>query len=157
MNLLELTKQYNTLLNDEGELSDDWETRLDQIGDAINTKLDAICRIIRQRELFIDAIDAEVDRLKKLKGRYAREAENLGKWACLCIGAEKVDTGTHRIYARESVAVEVLDEALIPPQYMREKVTVENLPDKNQIKTDLKLGADISGVSLKKNFNLVIK
>jgi hypothetical protein len=157
MNLLELTKAYRLLLNDEGELCEDWEAKIDSVGDAINAKLDAICRIIRSRELYCEAIDSEIERLKALKGRYEREADSLGKWACVCIGSEKIDTGTHRIYAKQSEAVEVVDESAIPEVYLKRRVIEEVKPDKNAIKADLKCGATIAGVQLKKNFSLQIK
>lgn len=157
MNLLELTKTYRLLLNDEGELCDDWESKLNAIGDAINAKLDAICRIIRSRELYCEAIDSEIARLKALRDRYERESDSLGKWACVCIGAEKIDTGTHRVYAKQTEAVEVLDESVIPEAYMKRRVSIEVKPDKNAIKADLKCGATIAGVQLKKNFSLQIK
>lgn len=157
MNLYQLTRQYQALLNDEGELTEDWDTRLGAVEDAITSKIDSICKLIRARQANAEAIDAEILRLKQLKGRYEREADNLGKWVCQCIGADKVDTGLFRVYARQSEVVEILDESLIPEAYMRHKVIEEVKPAKDEIKRDLKLGADIPGATLKKNYSLAIK
>jgi len=68
---------------------------------------------------------------------------------------KNLKTKTFTFTHRKSEAVEIIDEAQIPPQYMREKFIVE--PDKKLIKTDLKIGAKIPGCTIKETLNFSIK
>lgn len=157
MNLNELIKQYSLLENDEGQLCDDWQEKMDALGVTIEQKIDGICSIVKGCEGRAAAIETEIERLKKLKGRYEVKAKSLSTWLAYCIGAQKIDTGMHRVYARVSEAVDIIDEAMIPIQYIRETTKIVQTPDKESIKADLKLGAQIPGAALKKNISLVIK
>ena len=157
MNLLELLKTYSKLENDEGELSEDWESRMDSLGDSINAKIDNSCALLKAWEGNIETIKAEIARLQAAVKRYESKIGTLEKWVCYCIGAEKIDTGLNRAYVKHTEAVEIVDEAIIPIQYVRETTNIVQSPDKTAIKTDLKLGAAIPGAALKKNFSLIIK
>jgi Siphovirus Gp157 len=155
MNLNELLKQYSLLENDEGELCDDWDQKMDALGDSINQKIDNSCRLAQAFESHADAIQLEIERLKRLKSSYESRAENIKKWLIFCLNGQKTETELYKLSVRKSEAVEILDESLIPPQYLREKVTVT--PAKDEIKTDLKLGATIAGATLKQNLSLIIR
>lgn len=155
MNLNELLKKYYLLENEEGELTDNWEQEMDAIGDHINDKIEACCKLIGSFEQRAGIIDAEIKRLQALKKSYEGRAMSLKNWLTYCLGGENTATDMFRLRFRKTESVEIVDDALIPPQYLRETVTVS--PAKDEIKADLKNGATIPGATLKKNISLTIK
>ena len=155
MNLNELLKKYYLLENDEGELTENWEKELDSLGDHINDKIEACCKLVGSFEQRAAIIDAEIKRLQALKKSHEGRAIGLKNWLTYCLGGENTATDLFKLQFRKTEAVEIVDESLIPPQYLREKVTVS--PAKDEIKADLKNGATIPGAALKKNISLIIK
>lgn len=67
----------------------------------------------------------------------------------------KADDGTFKASFRKSKAVEILDEAQIPAEFMRERVTV--VPDKTAIKKAIESGQDVAGAKIEERLNLQIK
>lgn len=155
MNLNQLLKKYYLLENEESELSDNWQENLDAIGDHINDKIENSCKLIQAFEQRADAVSEEIKRLQALKKSLEGRAVSVKNWITYCLNAENTETELYRLQFRKTEAVEIVDESLIPPQYLREKVTVQ--PAKDEIKADLKAGATIPGAVLKKNINLTIK
>ena len=155
MNLNQLLKKYYLLENEESEVADNWQENLDQIGDHINDKIENSCRLIQAFEQRASLATEEIQRLKLLVKSFESRAASIKTWLTYCLNAENTETDLFRLQFRKSEAVEIVDEEAIPPQYLREKVTVT--PAKDEIKADLKAGATIPGAILKKNVNLTIK
>ena len=157
MNLNELIKQYSLLENDEGELCENWQEKMDALGDTINAKLEGACALVLAFEQRADAVDAEIERLKRLKVHCEGRAKGLKNWLAYCLSGQKTEAGSYRISFRKTEAVEVIDESLIPEAYMRVKVVETKSPAKDDIKADLKAGAEIPGVALRHNISTIIK
>lgn len=157
MNLNELIKQYSLLENDEGELCENWEEKMDALGDTINAKLEGSCALVLAFEQRADAVDAEIERLRRLKAHCETRAKGLKSWLAYCLNGQKTEAGSYRISFRRTEAVEVIDESLIPEAYIRTRIVETKSPAKDEIKADLKAGAEIPGVALKHNFSVIIK
>jgi len=155
MNLNQLLKKYYLLENEESELSDNWQENMDAIGDHINDKIENSCKLIQAFEQRASAATREIERLKYLVKSLDSRIASIKTWLTYCLGGENTETELYRLQFRKSEAVEIMDESAIPPQYLREKVTVT--PAKDEIKADLKAGATIPGATLKKNISLTIK
>lgn len=67
----------------------------------------------------------------------------------------KADDGTFRASFRKSKAVEILDEAQIPAEFMRETVKIE--PNKTAIRKAIESGQDVAGAKIEERQNLQIK
>lgn len=67
----------------------------------------------------------------------------------------KADDGTFKASFRKSKAVDVFDEAQIPAEFMRERVTV--VPDKTAIKKAIESGQEVAGAKIEERLNLQIK
>jgi hypothetical protein len=152
MNLNELLKKYYLLENEQATF---WPENLDAIGDHINDKIENSCKLIQAFEQRASIVTEEIERLKGLKKSLENRAVGIKNWLTYCLGGENTETELYRLQFRKSEAVEIVDESAIPPQYLREKVTVT--PAKDEIKADLKAGATIPGATLKKNISLTIK
>lgn len=155
MNLNELLKKYYLLENEESEISDNWQENMDQIGDHINDKIENSCKLIQAFEQRADVVGEEIKRLQALKKSLEGRGASIRNWLTYCLNGENTETELYRLQFRKSEAVEIVDESAIPPQYLREKVTVT--PAKDEIKADLKAGATVPGATLKKNISLTIK
>jgi hypothetical protein len=68
---------------------------------------------------------------------------------------EKLETSLNNLSYRKSESVSILDEASIPEEYWKEKVT--KTIDKVSIKDAIKSGKDVAGASIQENMNLQIK
>ena len=155
MNLNQLLKKYYLLENEESELSDNWQENIDAIGDHINDKIENSCKLIQAFEQRASLVTEEIERLKALRKSLEGRAVSVRNWLTYCLNGENTETELYRLQFRKSEAVEIVDESAIPPQYLREKVTVT--PAKDEIKADLKAGATVPGAVLKKNINITIK
>jgi hypothetical protein len=155
MNLNELIKKYSLLENEEGELTENWEAEMDALGETIEAKLEGSCRLIQSFDQRADIVALEIERLKRLKAGYESRSQGLRHWLTYCLNGQKTEVGLFKLSFRKSEAVEIVDESLIPAQYMREKVSIS--PAKDEIKADLKAGAQIPGAMLKQNLSLQIK
>lgn len=67
----------------------------------------------------------------------------------------KADDGTFKASFRKSKAVEILDEAQIPAEFMRETVKIE--PNKTAIRKAIESGQDVAGAKIEERQNLQIK
>lgn len=157
MNLNELIKQYSLLENDEGELCEDWQEKMDALGDTINAKLEGSCALVLAFEQRAEAVDAEIERLKRLKAHCETRARGLKNWLAYCLSGQKTEAGSYRISFRKTEAVEIVDESLIPEAYIRTRVVETRSPAKDEIKADLRAGAEIPGAVLRQNISTIIK
>lgn len=129
---------------------------LQGLNTAIGEKLSNCCGYLKGLKAFEDVLDSEIERLTKKREVLRKKQEGFKAYMqSILIAGEKWTDGRHSIAWRASESVEITDEALIPEQYLRQKVTV--VPDKIEIKNHLKIGATIPGATLKQTQNLNIK
>ena len=103
-------------------------------------------------------IKQEIERLQKLMEKVDKEWENAKKsvdWIMKATKTQKLETSLNNLSYRKSESVSILDEALIPEEYWKEKVT--KTIDKVSIKDAIKSGKDVAGASIQENMNLQIK
>ena len=156
MKLYEITGALIGLLTDDDQLCEDWESKIDALDAALADKCDSIARLLRNWTSRSDAISAEIERLRALKKGVDSRIDSLKTYSARCIGqGNRVETELFTLSVRQSEAVVIDEEGLIPEGYMREKVTAA--PDKDEIKRDLKNGAIVPGARIEKRLNLIIK
>lgn len=162
MNLYNISQEYLVLINEleeqEGVLSPEQEQLLAL--NEQNFKENAIRRayVLKHIKSDISTIDAEIDRLKGLKTSktkvYDRIEDSLIQGMTL-YGKDGIDGGTIKLAITKSKFVDVIDEASVPAEYMREKVTLS--VDKTEIAKVLKAGGEVNGCVLGERDNLQIK
>jgi hypothetical protein len=160
--LYDLTEQYNDLL-DLLEASEDREAlqaMLDGLGDAFDSKVESIVKLIRSKAAERDAIDEEAERLRKRAGKIDREVEWLQSYIqreMERLGKEKVKSSLFNIsMANCPPAVNILNELDIPDEYLVTKPAVTSL-DKRLILEMLKNGVEIPGAEIIQRKRLSIK
>lgn len=167
MKLYELSTQYRTLVDileaaQAGEEATDLEVikdTLDAIGDAIEEKADSIARIMGELTSVELAISAEVERLSKRASTIKKQKESLKSYLMAAMetaGKEKFKTNLYSYSIRNNApSVQIVDESLIPAEYIRTKV--ETAPDKKAIAELLKQKIEVAGCALVQSRTVTIK
>ena len=161
MTLYELAESYNQL-NEWLETAEDPEVirdTLDAVEEAFDAKVENIVKLIRSKEAEIEAIDAEMKRLKQREERLKRDIE----WLQTYVQTEMERTGKERVksslfnitLAFNPPAVNVLNEAEIPEEF----VTVKEMRciDKRAILERFKQGELVPGVEIVRKKSLKIR
>ena len=119
--------------------------------------LEKLCKIRANKISRIEALRTEETRLIMQRKNSEKNLESLENYIMLLLqkAGGKAEAGTFLISKRRSERVDILDQNLIPKEYINEKVTYS--PDKKKIKDDINNGVIIDGVAVIDNFNLQIK
>lgn len=167
MKLYELSTQYRTLVDileaaQSGEEVADLEVikdTLDAIEGAIEEKADSIARIMAELSSVELAISAEVERLSKRAATIKKQKESLKSYLMAAMetaGKEKFKTNLYSYSIRNnSPSVQIVDESLIPAEYIRTKI--ETAPDKKAIAELLKQKIEVAGCALVQSRTVTIK
>ena len=102
-----------------------------------------------------EAIKAEEQALAKRRKQAENKADWLKRYVAQALEGEKFKTPRVAISYRTSEAVEILDEDLIPEEFLM--IKTEYKPDKKAIKDELKVGGEVEGAVLVKRTSLQIK
>ena len=153
-----IEKAIDTVLYGEDEISLEALDNLMQVKqETIAAGLERLCKIRANKTATVDAIKAEIVRLRD---RLAREERALGGLESYIMeiltrsGEKSVDAGTFRVGTRISNSVWVSPDFNIP-EFMRTNTTTE--PDKIAIRDALKDGRTIDGAYMVTKTNLSIK
>ena len=144
------------LMNDE--CTPELEESLAIAENDLQTKGIAYANVIKQMDSECDIIDAEIERLTKLKKARVNASERLKeriKNAMILFGKDEIKTPLIKLSFRKSEAVIVHDVNSLPQMFKTIKITEQ--PDKVKIKETLKQGEDIIGCEIVTNYNLQIK
>ena len=157
MNLYELNKaivDFDLEIDEEtGEVLNADE--LDQITLARDEKIENIALWVKDLLAEADAIKAEEQALAKRRKQAENKADWLKRYVAQALEGEKFKTPRVAISYRTSEAVEILDEDLIPEEFLM--IKTEYKPDKKAIKDELKVGGEVEGAVLVKRTSLQIK
>jgi len=119
-------------------------------------KIENCVALLKNWEALETAIKAEETALKARRESLEKRAQWLKNYLGYCLQpGEKFESAKCKISWRKSETVEIQEEAKIPPQFWREKVTRE--VDKKAIKETFQAGGEVEGVTIIKKNNLIIK
>lgn len=152
--LYEINQQLlDTMDLDTGEIIDTekfYELQLER-----NEKLENVALWYKNLLSEAAAYKAEKDVFAEKQKRAEAKADSLKKYLDSALNGSKFETVKVNVSYRKSTSVEVVDQTLIPEQYLRTVTTVA--PDKTEIAKALKVGEQIDGVQLKESSNIQIK
>jgi len=140
----------------EGELTPELEQALTINEGQLAKKSIAYIEVIDLKKSLIERIKAEkkrLDGLQKFQQNIVDRLENSLSNAVEIFG--DIELGMHTVKHRISTQVEILDQDLLPIQYVTKKLTLT--PDKNAIKKAIQSGEEVRGATLITNKNLFIK
>lgn len=158
--LYELVGDYAELVELEGQVDEEQlELIKNAVKEEIKSKSGNIIKVVRNLETDVTAIDEEIKRLQKMKKTKKNVIENIKNYTKTCLidmGSNKIETPIGKITLRTNApSVVVLDESLIPEDYMVVETTAK--PDKNLIKELIKNGSKVPGCTLERSQSVTIK
>jgi hypothetical protein len=164
LTLYEIAAEYRTDLEKLADLDLDDQTlsdTLDSMGGELQTKAQSVACFIRNLEATAFAIkQAELNmaaRRKSLENRADRVKDYLHA-SMKVAGVEKIECPLFRLSVKHNPAsVEVYQQELIPPQFMRQPEPLPAAPDKTAIKEAMKAGQDVPGCRLTAGTRLEIR
>lgn len=118
-------------------------------------KVEGVALWIKNLESDVIALKAEKDAFAEREAKTKQKIESLKKWLVNALEGQKFSTAKCAVSFRKSTKLEVVDEYLIPNEFMVQTVTVK--PDANAIKALLKNGVEVGGCRLVENQNVSIK
>lgn len=154
MNLYEIDQGILSCLDAEtGEVID--PEMLDALMMEREAKVESVALWIKNLESDVIALKAEKDAFAEREAKTKQKIESLKKWLVNALEGQKFSTAKCAVSFRKSTKLEVVDEYLIPNEFMVQTVTVK--PDANAIKALLKNGVEVDGCRLVENLNLSVK
>lgn len=155
--LADLINQMST--TDDPEVVAMFEDAVEEAREGFKEYVEVCIDHAKELELTIDSIDAEIARLRELKQQRQGRAERLlnsVKRYCELVEVNEMVTSLYTIKMRKNPpSVEIEDSAIIPREYMNEKVTL--VPNKKLIAEHIKQGVVVDGARLIINTRLEVK
>lgn len=145
-------------VDEDGVIDDEVINSLTIKKEELQTKAIDYAYVIKQFENDISVYDNEIKRLMACKKQMMAIHDRLKSLltsTLLNFGIVKLQGKTVQLSFRESKSVEITDERMINPKFM--KVEIKKTPDKMAIRQALESGEDVQGVDLVTKKNLQIK
>lgn len=153
MTLYEIDKQIEDLIDPEtGEITD--YAAMDELAMAREDKIRQIVYARRNALADLNAVGAEIARLKKIEETLGNRVESIDGYLKYALNGEKYKDETTTIYYRKTTAVVVAEDAVVPEEFLRYgKPTV----NKTALGEAIRGGMVIPGVSIEERNNIIIK
>ena len=128
---------------------------LDKLNLAKEEKIEAIGILIKECKAEGEAIKAEIANLTARLKRNVKRMESLLDYMRYALQGESFKTARVQATFRRSQKVEILDENVIPDEFM--KIETKRTPVKDLIKKAIKSGKEVKGAELVENSTLTVK
>lgn len=165
LKLYEIAEIYDNLMEEvradaeenDGEISEVLSARLDAMSDVRDDKISNVCKMIKARLRYAEAVKAEVKVLQDRAKSAEREAGYLKSYLAKFIPeGEKFDDGVSKISWRKTSSIKVpedIDLNEIPEEWY----TFETKLLLNEMKKSIKKGESLHGVKHVENISLQLK
>lgn len=142
--------------DNETEAADTLEAVIGQF----EVKAQSVAAYFLNLEATEQALDEHIKAMTEKKKALQNRADKLKDYLArnmLAAGIKEISAndGTFKASFRKSTAVEIFDEAQLPDEFMRQKITFA--PDKTAIKKAIESGQEVAGAKLETRQNLQIK
>ena len=160
MTLYEMSEAARTLYEmlEQGEIDEQTvNDTMESIG--ASEKLESYVYVQKQLESEIAAFKAEIDRMTDRVHSLQRHVDRMKRAQVdymQATGQKSANAGLFKLSLRRNTSCEIMDEALIPMEYMIE-VPAEFKADKKAMLAALRNGEKIAGASLKESYSVIAK
>lgn len=165
MTLYEIDSQIKAIIDsiydevdENGEVGEIDFSALEDLKEERRNKMENIALYIKNLEAEAKAIKDEEEKFTKRRKRLENKAEGLRGLLIRSItenGDKDFSTARCSAKVRESDVTDILDEELIPREYMKESIKYS--PDKAAIKKAIKSGIEVSGARVIVNRTIKIE
>lgn len=153
MTLYDIDERILSLIDPEtGEVTD--YDALDALQMAREDKIRQIVYARRNALADLNAVSAEIARLKKIEETLGNRVESIDGYLAYALNGEKYKDETTTIYYRKTTAVVVAEDAVVPEEFLRYGEPAVN---KTALGEALRGGMTIPGVSIEERNNIIIK
>jgi hypothetical protein len=155
---LEIEQALDALFEkNDGELSDVEFQLFVEAQTTEITKIENLCKLVRNLDVFADGCKAEERRLSEARKKVEYKVEKIKKFLnpFIIVKGGKFTAGTFQLSDRLSTSVDVYDEAVIPKKFTEKETIVKIV--KKLIKEALDSGKKVPGAKLSTNHNTQIK
>ena len=151
----ELQDLINQAVDESGEIVDEsLLIKHEDLQEHKNNLFLAMAANVLELEGQAEWLDKSIRRIKERKDTLERRAETFKRFISSNL-REKLSNDTVEISFRKSSSVKILDDKIIPSEYIKSKVVFDLL--KSKMAEDLKAGKTIEGVELLEKSNIQIK
>lgn len=163
MNLYNITTEYKRILEefeeaDSPERIDELTELLSTQQDALETKAEGYCQIVKTLLYEAEAFKAEEDRIRTKRQYLESAAERLKRSLeseLISLDIDSLDAGTFRVRIQQNnPSVDVIDESAIPSAYF---IPQPSKLDKKRLLEDMKAGAEVQGAAIHRTRSIRIK
>ena len=153
MNLYEIDAEILGCVDVEtGEIFD--IDKFEELSLTRDAKVENICLWIKNLKAQAEALKAEKDSFAQRQKAVETKMESLKRYISCYLEGTAFESAKVKVSFRRSEAVEIMEGAVIPDEYLRFKEPEVN---KAGLKAALKSGVQIAGVSIVENQNIQIK
>lgn len=153
-----LDNMMDAVDEETGEVLDIDPTKLEELNEAREQKLENITLYIKNLDAEAKAIKEEEKNLKDRRERAEKKAERLRNLLAMSMnsaGESKFNTARCAVSFRFSKSVVITDLDMIDEAYVKKTIDVK--PDKVAIKQAIEAGEDVEGAYLEEKQNIQIK
>ena len=163
MKLYEITNEFESIFNDvdeTGEITQAMFDAMDGLKDEFESKAISVASYIKNIEAEENAIKLAMDDMKKRRDSLKNKADSLTEYlqySLVKMSISEINTSPlFKIRIKKCpVSVDVFDDLVLPPEYLREKVVTS--VDKIKLKEVLNEGVEVPGACLQRKTKLEIK
>ena len=153
MNLYEIDAEILGCVDVEtGEIFD--VDKFEELSLTRDAKIENICLWIKNLKFQAEALKAEKESFAQRQKAAETKMESLKRYISTYLEGTAFESAKVKVSFRKSEAVEIMEGAVIPDEYLRFKEPEVN---KSELKAALKSGVKIAGVSIVENQNIQIK
>ena len=153
MNLYEIDAEILGCVDIEtGEIFD--VDKFEELSLTRDAKIENICLWIKNLKAQAEALKAEKESFAQRQKAAETKMESLKRYISTYLEGTAFESAKVKVSFRKSEAVEIMEGAVIPDEYLRFKDPEVN---KAELKAALKSGVHIKGVSIVENQNIQIK
>ena len=153
MNLYEIDAEILGCVDVEtGEIFD--VDKFEELSLTRDAKIENICLWIKNLKAQVEALKAEKESFAQRQKAAETKMESLKRYISTYLEGTAFESAKVKVSFRKSEAVEIMEGAVIPDEYLRFKEPEVN---KTELKAALKSGVYIAGVSVVENQNIQIK
>lgn len=120
-------------------------------------KLEAIGCIIKEKVATAEALKAEIKNMRDRMDKEIKDIERMKAWYGQCLGNKPFSTTKVQVSFRKSETTDILQEQMIPEEYIIKEIKPVTRPDKDRIKKAIKAGIDVPGAVVTEHYNIQIK
>lgn len=153
MNLYEINSAILDCVDAEtGEIFD--MDKFEELSLTRDAKVENICLWIKNLKAEAEALKAEKDAFAARQKAAENKMESLKRYISLYLEGTPFESAKVKVSFRKSESLEILEDAVIPDEYLRFKEPEVNKAD---LKVAIKGGLQLPGVSIVENQNIQIK